>query len=109
MAQKTCPVSSGPALIASCSKLYKKIKTQNKKKKTYLWPTQHVQHHLGLFLLLLPSLLHSRPPTSQYDLLMVVLGHMVGGEPEKTTNESLGLVGGRGGLCGGWKARKTKE
>ena len=34
---------------------------------------------------------------------------MVGGKPEKPTNESLGLVGGRGGLCGGWKARKTNQ
>ena len=34
---------------------------------------------------------------------------MVGGEPEKTTNESLGLIGGRGGPCGGWKARKDHQ
>ena len=39
---------------------------------------------------------------------MVVLGHMVGGKPEKATNKSLGLVGG-GGLHGGWKARKTNQ
>ena len=104
MAQTTCPASSGPVLIASHSK-----KTQNKRKKTYLWPKRCVRHHLGLFSLLLPSASHSRPPTSQYDSLMVVLGHMVGGEPEKTTNESLGLVGGRGGLCGGWKARKINQ
>ena len=34
---------------------------------------------------------------------------VVGGKPEKTTNESLRLVGGRGGLRGGWKARKANQ
>ena len=42
-----------------------------------------------------------RPPTSHWDLLVAKVGRMVGGKSEKTTNKSLGLVGGRGGLHGG--------
>ena len=37
-----------------------------------------------------------KPPTSHLDLLVVVLDG--GGEPEKTTNKSLGLIGGDGGV-----------
>ena len=50
-----------------------------------------------------------RPPTSHWDSLVVEVGHVVGGKPEKPTNKSPGFVGGRGGLCGGWKARKTNQ
>ena len=34
---------------------------------------------------------------SHWDLMVAEVGHVVGGKPEKTTNESLGLVGGGGG------------
>ena len=40
---------------------------------------------------------------------MAEVGHVVGAKPEKPTNESLGLVSGRGGLCGGRKARKDHQ
>ena len=40
-------------------------------------------------------------PTSHWDSLVAEVGRVVGGKPEKTTNESPGLVGGRGGPCGG--------
>ena len=54
-----------------------------------------------------------RPPTSHWDSLMAEVGCMVvevscmvGGKPEKTTNKSLGLIGGRGGPCGEWKPER---
>ena len=51
-----------------------------------------------------------RPPTSHRDSLVAEVGHVVGGKPEKPTNESLGLVGGGGGgPCGEWKARKGHQ
>ena len=48
-------------------------------------------------------------PTGHRDSLVAEVGCVVGRKPEKTTNESLRLIGGRGGLCGGWKARKTNQ
>ena len=43
---------------------------------------------------------------SHWDSLVVEVGCVVSEKPEKTTNESLGLVGGRGGPRGGCKAEK---
>ena len=48
-------------------------------------------------------------PTSHQDLLVAEVGHVVGGKPEKPTNESLGLIGGGGGPHGEWKARKGHQ
>ena len=48
-------------------------------------------------------------PTSHRDSLVAEVGSVVGGKPENTTNESLRLVGGGGGLRGGWKARKANQ
>jgi len=38
-----------------------------------------------------------KPPTSRYDSLVAVVGCMEVERPEKTTNESSGLVGSGGG------------
>ena len=46
---------------------------------------------------------------SHWDSLVAEVGRVVGGKPEKLTNESLRLVGGRGGPGGGWKARKDHQ
>ena len=48
-------------------------------------------------------------PTSHWDSLVAEVGRVVGGKPEKPTNESLGLIGGGGGLHGEWKARKGHQ
>ena len=50
-----------------------------------------------------------RPPTSHLDSLVAEVGRVVGGKPEKPINESPGLIGGRGGLRGGQKARKDHQ
>ena len=38
-----------------------------------------------------------RPPTSHWDSLVAEVGRVVGEKPEKSINESPGLVGGGGG------------
>ena len=48
-------------------------------------------------------------PMSHQDSLVAEVGRVVGEKPEKPTNKSPGLIGGRGGLCGGRKARKDHQ